>query len=85
LYLSAVHRLWNFRIRVGLKHACGSYINDIPIGNTKAFTCEPNARGNSLKIQIKERREVLSLCEVLIFGTGMVEENRWITLNNNYL
>jgi len=85
LYISAKHRLRDFTITVGPDHKCGSSSNAIAIGETKAFTCEPTARGTSLKIQIKERSENLQLCEVFIFGTGMVGENRWITLSNNYL
>ena len=40
-------------------------------GETVSFTCDPNAKGTALKITIKDRREVLTLCEVLVFGTGM--------------
>ena len=78
VFISGKERLWNFNIIVGPNYKCGSSSNSIAIGNTKAFTCEPNARGTSLKIQIKGRKECLTLCEVFIFGTGMVEENRCI-------
>ena len=44
-------------------------------GETTAYTCEANAKGKSLKIQIKGRKEYLTLCEVLIFGTGIVGVN----------
>jgi len=44
-------------------------------GETTAYTCEADAKGNSVKIQIKGRKEFLTLCEVLIFGKGIVEVN----------
>ena len=42
-------------------------------GETTAFPCEANAKGKSLKIQINGRKEVLTLCEVFIFGAAMGE------------
>ena len=44
-------------------------------GETTAYTCEANAEGNSVKIQLGVKRMYLTLCEVLIFGTGTVEVN----------
>ena len=40
-------------------------------GEVVSFTCDHNAIGSALKITIKDRREVLTLCEVLVFGKGM--------------
>ena len=52
-------------------------------GQTTAFMCEANAKGNSVKIQI-QKREFLTLCEVLIFGTGKVEVKlRLISYDNS--
>ena len=42
-------------------------------GEVRVFSCEPNAKGTSLKIQIKGRHEYLTLCEVFIFGRGKIE------------
>ena len=41
-------------------------------GETTAYTCEANAKGRSLKIQIKGTNKILTLCEVYIVGTGIV-------------
>ena len=42
---------------------------------TTSFPCEDNAKGTSLTIQIIGRRDVLTLCEVYIFGIGIVVVN----------
>ena len=52
---------------------CGSPSNNMSTAEARTFSCEPNARGTSLKIQINGRKELLSLCEVFIFGRGMSE------------
>ena len=50
---------------------------------TTAFKCEANATGNTVKIQI-QKTEVLTLCEVFIFGTGTVEVKlRLISYDNS--
>ena len=41
-------------------------------GETTAYTCEANAKGRSLKIQIKGQNKILTLCEVYVVGTGTV-------------
>ena len=51
---------------------CGSTSNDIATGETVSFTCDPNAIGTALKITIEKRFDSLLLCEVLVFGTGML-------------
>jgi len=72
-------RLWNFDITVGPYNGqywkCGSSSNYMDTGETASFTCDPNAKGTSLKITIKDRRELLTLCEVLVFGIGMTCSN----------
>jgi len=45
---------------------------------TTAFPCEAHAKGTSLKIQIIGRKEYLTLCEVFVFGTGIVGVNIYI-------
>ena len=50
---------------------CGSPSNNMSTGEARTFSCEPNAKGTSLKIQINGRKEFLTLCEVFIFGRGM--------------
>ena len=76
LNISAEERLRNFSIIVGPNNGmykkCGSTTNDMSIGETTAFLCEAHASGTSLKIQINGRRQFLTLCEVFMFGTGMV-------------
>ena len=88
MYISDEERLENFSIIVGPNNGkyqkCGSSNNAIPIGETTAFLCEAHASGTSLKIQINGRRQFLTLCEVLIFGTGMVVENSCFALNETY-
>ena len=44
-------------------------------GETVSFTCDRNAIGSALKITIKDRREFLMLCEVLVFGKGTTYSN----------
>ena len=74
IYVSG-NRLKNFTIIVGPHNGkyktCGSARNNMITGETTAYTCDANAQGNSLKIQINGRKEYLTLCEVLIFGTGL--------------
>ena len=43
------------------------------VGEVKGFLCESNAKGISLKITVKGKQQLLTLCEVFIFGTGMDE------------
>ena len=76
LYVSAEKRLRGFSIIVGPNNGmykkCGSSTNDMERQETTAFLCEAPASGTSLKITIIGRREFLALCEVFMFGTGMV-------------
>ena len=55
----------------GRAHGCGSKTNDMNTGETVSFTCHPWAEGYSLKITIVDRVEVLTLCEVFVYGKGM--------------
>ena len=88
LYISADHRLRKFSIIVGPNNGiykkCGSSTNTMSNGDTTAFTCEAQASGTSLMIKINDRNEFLTLCEVLIFGTGMVVESSCIAMNKTY-
>ena len=59
----------------GTYKTCRSPSNDRARGYTKAFECEPNAKGTSLKITMKGRNTALILSEVFIFGTGKVAWN----------
>ena len=76
LYVSAVKRLRGFSIIVGPNNGmykkCGSSSNDMERQETTAFLCEAHASGTSLKITIMGRYEILTLCEVFMFGIGMV-------------
>ena len=68
------NRLRNFTIIVGTSQKkCGSSRNYMITGETTAFPCEANAKGNSLQIQINGRKEILTLCEVLVFGAEIGE------------
>ena len=75
MYVSG-SRLQQFSITVGRNDGaykkCGLSRNRMETAQTTAFMCEANARGKSVKIQI-QKMEVLSLCEVFIFGRGTVE------------
>ena len=51
---------------------CGSTSNDIATGETVSFTCDANSIGTALHITLKHIFESLLLCEVLVFGTGML-------------
>ena len=68
-------RLSNFDIAVGPFNdqywKCGSSSNDMDTGEIVSFTCDPNAIGSALNITIKNRKDFLVLCEVLVFGKGM--------------
>ena len=48
----------------------------------RVFSCVPNAKGTSLKIQIIRGRDYLTLCEVFIFGKGKIEVKCDIEINN---
>ena len=61
---------------------CGSPTNNMSSAEARVFSCEPNAKGSSLKIQIKGRRDYLTLCEVFIFGRGKIEVKCDIEINN---
>ena len=41
-------------------------------GEIVAFTCDRDAKGTALKITLIDRRDYLTLCEVLVFGKGTV-------------
>ena len=72
-------RLSNFDITVGPFNdqywKCGSASNDMDTGEVVSFTCDPNAIGAALNITIKDRKDFLVLCEVLVFGKGMTCSN----------
>ena len=51
---------------------CGSSSNNMKTGEIKSFKCAPNARGQILKITILGRKEFLTLCEVFVYGKGMI-------------
>ena len=72
-------RLRTFSIIVasnnGTYKMCGSPSNNMSTAEARTFPCEPNTRGTSVKIQINGRKEFLTLCEVFIFGRGMIEVN----------
>ena len=63
----------NFNIAVGPHHGtykkCGSSINNMSLGEWKGFVCESDAKGISVKVAIKGTDQVISICEVFIFGT----------------
>ena len=67
----------NFSIIVGTNQEqykkCGSYHNFMSLGKWKEFLCESNATGVSLTITEKGKGRILNMCEVFVFGTGMVE------------
>jgi len=69
-------RLSNFNITVGPYNdqywKCGSSSNYMDTGEIVAFTCDRDARGTALKITLVDRRDYLTLCEVLVFGQGTV-------------
>ena len=71
------YRLQQFNITVGPMNGaykkCGSSTNRMVSHETTAFMCEAKARGNSVKIQIQKLQTWLTLCEVFIFGTGMLD------------
>ena len=73
-FLSGI-RLKDFDIRVGPYNGnykrCGMARNTMVPGETKSYLCSPNAIGSTVKIQI-DRFEFLTLCEVSIFGKGML-------------
>ena len=79
-------RLRTFSIIVGPNNGtykkCGSSRNNLSSAEARVFSCEPNAKGSSLKIQIKGRRDLLTLCEVFIFGRGKSEVKCDIEINN---
>ena len=81
-------RLSKFNITVGPYNGqygkCGSSSNYMDTGETASFTCDPNAKGTSLKITIKDRKELLTLCEVLVFGKGMTCSNFNQPRSNNH-
>jgi len=39
----------------------------------KTFLCESNAKGVSVKITVKGSHKIITLCEVYVYGTGMVK------------
>ena len=86
--ISADDRLQGFSIIVGPNNGkykkCGSSTNDISKGETTAFFCEAHASGTSVKIKLNGIKEYLTLCEVFIFGTGMVVESSCIAMNKTY-
>ena len=77
--ISTGRSLSNFNITVGPYNGqylkCGSSSNDMDTGEIVSFTCDRNAIGSTLKITIKDRREFLMLCEVLVFGKGTTYSN----------
>jgi len=72
-------RLREFTIAVGPNDGvytlCGSHRNRMATQETTAFMCRANTTGISVKIQIRKMHRWLTLCEVFIFGRGMVEVN----------
>ena len=68
-------RLNNFSIMIGpyrgKYQTCGSSKNSMISEKRKSFTCADNAKGSTLKITNHGKNKVLSLCEVLVYGTGM--------------
>ena len=75
----------NFAIIVGPNQEpykkCGSYHNFISLGKWKAFLCESNATGVSLKITVNGKGKILNMCEVFVFGTGMDEVKHIVAIN----
>ena len=65
----------------GVYKKCGWSRNKMLTGDTTAFTCEAHATGNSVNIEIKRLQSWLTLCEVFVFGTGMLEVNIYIATN----
>ena len=47
--------------------------NRMSTGETKSFLCEPDAIGSVLIIQIPGEYNILTMCEVYIYGEGTVE------------
>ncbi|KAI0213096.1 hypothetical protein LSAT2_001911 [Lamellibrachia satsuma] len=68
-------RLNNFSIMVGPYRGkyqkCGSSKNSMISERRKSFTCADNAMGSTLKITNHGKNKVLSLCEVLVYGTAL--------------
>ena len=58
---------------------CGTYEGSAPAGEWVEVTCSSNAHGRYLIIQIPGARQILTLCEVQVFG------GRWININRSYL
>jgi len=85
-YYTPGERLRNFEIivhpRSGRKKRCGSMsTNILETGETKSFSCEPEAIGTSMTIRLPGETNILTLCEVFIFGKGTVEMNISIASN----
>ena len=75
----------NFNILVGPNQGtfkkCGSSSNNMSIlGECKGFVCESDAKGVSVKITVKGKNKLLTLCEVFIVGTGMDDLNIFIAI-----
>ena len=85
-YYTPGERLRNFEIivhtRLGRKKRCGSMsTNKLNTGETKSFPCEPEAIGTAMTIILPGETNILTLCEVFIFGKGTVEMNVSIAIN----
>ena len=74
-FITSGWRLRYFNITVGpfngTYKACGTDANVIPTGGTRSFLCEYRAIGTTLTITVDNRR-ILTLCEVQIYGKGIV-------------
>ena len=80
------NRLKSFVIEVqqheNLVHTCASNEAALKKGETKSFLCKRGSIGNIVRIRLTGT-EVLSLCEVEVFGTlGKAEHHRYINIVN---
>ena len=71
-------RLRRFRITVGpylgKYKRCGSYINSVMYtAETRSFSCGDEAFGKSVQITLQGLYDILTLCEVHIYGRGKIE------------
>ena len=76
-FLCSGNDLQDFYIKVGPYNgefgSCGFENNTVPSASSKAFGCNPNAKGSALEILLLGNIEqYLALCEVLVHGNGEV-------------
>lgn len=91
-----IGRLRNFEIRIGdnsssirANQLCGKHTDGVTAGGLATVTCPTTLAGRYLSIQLVERADYLTLCEVLVNGylqaTGksvVIDKCSWWKRNN---